>query len=234
MAGFLFLEDTMTNHYYADWHDVPETLWRWPNFSPEEIACRGDGMIMVNEAALDKLQALRDHLGVPLIVHSAYRSPDYNQRVGGAKQSMHLQGAAFDISMANHDPSTFEAAARAVGFTGFGFYPRQNFLHIDIGRARQWGDPFPHRFGRFAPELPRLRENLTESRTMKSGGAAGIATVGAAGVEVAQSILAETQSAILPLVPYLDTLRWVFIAVALIGVSVTIYARWDDWRKGRR
>ncbi len=31
-----------------------------------------------------------------------------------------------------------------------------------------------------------------------------------------------------------DTLRWLFIAAALIGVGVTIYARWDDWRKGRR
>ena len=56
----------------------------------------------------------------------------------------------------------------------------------------------------------------------------------AAGVEVAQSLLAETQSAILPLVPYLDTLRWVFIAVALGGIAVTIYARLDDWKRGRR
>jgi hypothetical protein len=43
--------------------------------------------------------------------------------------------------------------------------------------------------------------------------------VGVAGVEVAQSVLADTQSAILPLVPYLDTLRWVFIAVALGGIA---------------
>ena len=56
---------------------------------------------------------------------------------------------------------------------------------------------------------------------------------GAAGVEVAQEVLAETQSAILTLVPYLDTLRWVFIAVALGGIAVTIYARLDDWRRGR-
>lgn len=42
------------------------------------------------------------------------------------------------------------------------------------------------------------------------------------------------KSAILPLVPYLDTLRWVFIAVALGGIAVTIYARLDDWRRGRR
>ena len=223
----------MTNHYYADWRDVPDTAWRWAKFSPEEIACRSDGAIRINKVALDKLQELRDRIGSPLIVHSAYRSPDHNRKVGGAKHSMHLQGAAFDISMANHDPKAFEATARAVGFTGFGFYPRQNFMHVDTGRARQWGDQFPPRVSRFAPEPPRLRKNLTESRTMKGGGAAGVATIGAAGVEVVQQAVAETQSALQPLIPYLDSLRWLFIAVALIGVSVTIYARWDDWRKGR-
>ena len=62
----------------------------------------------------------------------------------------------------------------------------------------------------------------------------GVATLGAAGVEVAQQVLAETQSAVLPLVPYLDILRWVYIIVALGGIAVTIYARLDDWRRGRR
>ena len=51
---------------------------------------------------------------------------------------------------------------------------------------------------------------------------------------LAQQLLAETQNAILPLVPYLDTLRWVFIVVAFGGIAVTIYARLDDWRRGRR
>jgi zinc D-Ala-D-Ala carboxypeptidase len=69
---------------------------------------------------------------------------------------------------------------------------------------------------------------------MKGGGAAGVATLRAGGVEVAQQVLAETQIAILPLLPYLDSLRWVFIAVALGGIAVTIYARLDDWRRGRR
>ena len=57
-------------------------------------------------------------------------------------------------------------------------------------------------------ETPPAREVLVESRTLKGGGAAGVETIGAAGVEVAQEVLAETQGAILPLVPYLDTLRW--------------------------
>ena len=59
--------------FYAHWRDVPAAAWRWPNFSPAEIACRGTGKLLVNEAALDALQALRasarqaaDHpLGLP-------------------------------------------------------------------------------------------------------------------------------------------------------------------------
>jgi hypothetical protein len=213
---------------------VPEDDWRWPNFSPAEIACRGTGKLLVNEQAPDKLQTLRDRLGKPLIVRSAYRSPEHNRAVGGATRSKHMEGAAFDIAMANHDPMAFEAMAREVGFLGFGFYPRSGFMHIDLGPARQWGERFPARSSPFAAEIPPAREVLAQSRTMKGGGAAGVATLGAAGVEVAQQVLAETQTAILPLVPYLDTLRWVFIAVALGGIAVTIYARLDDWRRGRR
>lgn len=37
---------------------------------------------------------------------------------------------------------------------------------------------------------------------MKGGGVGGVATLGAAGVEIAQHVLAETQSAVLQLVPY--------------------------------
>lgn len=75
---------------------------------------------------------------------------------------------------------------------------------------------------------------LADSRTKKGRGAGGVATLGSAGVEVAQSVLAETPTAILPLFPYPDTLRWVFIAVALGGIAVMIYARLDDWKRGRR
>jgi len=121
-----------------------------------------------------------------------------------------------------------------IGFLGFGFYPRSGFIHVDLGPARQWGKRFPVRATEFAAETPPAREVLADSRTMKSGGAAGVATLGAAGVEVAQGVLAETQTAILPLVPYLDTLRLVFIAVALVGIAITIYARLDDWHRGRR
>ena len=69
---------------------------------------------------------------------------------------------------------------------------------------------------------------------MKGGGAAGVATVGAAGIDVLQDSIAETQGAVQALVPWLNTFRWVFIALALAGIAVTIYARLDDWKRGRR
>ena len=219
---------------FRHYRDVPSSLWRWPNFSPAEIACRGTGELKLHPTALDRLQALRDRLGKPLIVRSAYRSPAHNRAVGGARRSKHMEGTAFDIAMSNHDPAAFEAAARAEGFLGFGFYPRSGFIHIDLGPAREWGQRFPARAVPFAVEPPLPRESLAGSRTLKGAGAAGTATAGAAGVEAAQTALAETQEAVLPLMPHLDTLRWVFVALALAGIALAIWARIDDWRQGHR
>ena len=219
---------------YHHFRDVPSRDWRWKNSSPAEIACRGTGQLKLVPEAMDKLQALRDRLGKPLIVRSAYRSPEHNKAVSGAKALKHMQGTAFDISMANHDPVDFEAAARSVGFLGFCYYPRSGFMHVDLGSARQWGEKFPVRAGPFAPEVPPAREVLAESTTLKGAGAAVVAALGTAGVDVSQKVLAETQGAVLPLVPYLDALRWIFIVLALAGIAVTVWARLEDWRKGRR
>lgn len=120
----------------------PRDGWRWPNFSPEEMACK-DGAILIHAPSLDKLQRLRNRLARPMVIHSAYRSGSYNKRVGGAAGSMHLAARAYDVSMKGHDPHDFERLARACGFTGFGFYPEQGFMHIDTGPAREWGDRWP-------------------------------------------------------------------------------------------
>ena len=220
---------------YRHWRDVPARAWRWKNFSPAEIACRGTGQLKLHPEAMDKLQALRDRLGKPLIIRSAYRSPEHNASLkGAATRSKHMEGTAFDIAMSNHEPVAFEAAAREVGFLGLGYYPRSGFMHIDLGPARSWGERFPVRAVPFAPETPPAREVLAKSRTLRGTGAAGLATVGAAGIEVAQEVLAEAQGAVLPLVPYLDSLRWLLIALALAGIAVAVWARVDDWEKGLR
>lgn len=47
-----------------------------------------------------------------------------------------MEVIAFDITMANHHPVASEATAREGGFLGYGFYPRSDFMHVDLGLAR--------------------------------------------------------------------------------------------------
>ena len=130
---------------YLAWDMVPPSVWTWKNFTPRELACKGTGQVRLQRAAVDALQAVRNKIGKPLRIASAYRSAEHNTRVKGSPTSRHMVGDAFDVVMDGHDPVEFEKAAREAGFRGFGYYPESSppFMHIDMGPARKWGNPFP-------------------------------------------------------------------------------------------
>jgi uncharacterized protein YcbK (DUF882 family) len=104
---------------------------------------RGDGA--VHEPVLRLVEILSyvqnmsgaDHL----ILMSGYRSPDYNQTLkGAAKASMHTEGLAADISLAKPKLSLETAwhKVRALDCCGAGFYGKDGFMHVDVGRPRFW------------------------------------------------------------------------------------------------
>lgn len=172
---------------YRHWKDVPDSEWHWPDFSPQEMACRGTGKLWVDTQSMNALQALRTKIGRPFIINSAYRSPEHNRAVGGAKASQHLKAKAFDVSMANHNPTSFAKAARAAGFRGFGEYVSQNFMHIDTrDTPAKWhgsdGKYFPTASATpdFQPEpKPKtLAESLMKPETLSAVG--GVLSGGAA------------------------------------------------------
>lgn len=123
--------------YYKYYQDVPLKEWRWPNFTPKELASKGNGSILVHEESLDKLQELRNLVGHPLKINCGYRDPIHNAKVGGAPMSLHKFGRAFDISIVGIDKVNLALLAQHVGFTGMGFY--NTFLHVDTGTKRYWG-----------------------------------------------------------------------------------------------
>ena len=137
----------LTSNSYTHHSKIKPNDWGWPNFSPGEIACHGDGSIVVVREAMNALQDMRDMLGKPMIITSAYRSPVYNASCGGAPMSKHLEGVAFDILLHRIERGQLLACARDF-FTGFGFY--QTFLHVDLGPSRSWAP------SRKAKELWRL------------------------------------------------------------------------------
>jgi len=103
------------------------------NFNMREFECTHPEHrhVRIDEALVDKLQRLRDELGRPMIINSAYRCPQRNAQVGGATKSQHLYGRAVDISLHNQNLTGSEIAELAVdiGFKGIGLY--NSFIHLD-------------------------------------------------------------------------------------------------------
>ena len=87
---------------------------------------------------------LRERLGSPLTITSAYRSEAYNRQVGGASRSAHLRNEALDLIPAegkiNDLWRVLLALRRGGAFKGgLGYYPKK-FIHLDTrGVNATWG-----------------------------------------------------------------------------------------------
>lgn len=101
------------------------------NFKVKEFRCKdGSDEILVDVGfVVNYLQKIRDHFGVPVVVNSAYRTETYNQKVGGAKSSYHMQGRAFDIAVSGNTPQIVARYAQSLGINGVIQY--DSFVHID-------------------------------------------------------------------------------------------------------
>ncbi|MEM6746802.1 MAG: D-Ala-D-Ala carboxypeptidase family metallohydrolase [Pseudomonadota bacterium] len=119
-----------------DSFDTPAWARRFPNFPPQELSSNGNGMLRVWLPALDNLQTIRTLFGKPMIVTSPYRDEEYNRKVGGSPTSFHVEGSAYDISIAR-DPNEgpiLEQLAMSLPEKDrpieIGRYPHRKFIHL--------------------------------------------------------------------------------------------------------
>ena len=108
------------------------------NFKVKEFRCKdGSDKILVDVGFVrDKLQAIRNHFGVPITINSAYRTESYNTKVGGAKSSYHMKGQAFDIVVKDHTPLEVAQYAQSLEINGIIQY--NSFVHVDNRKTRYW------------------------------------------------------------------------------------------------
>lgn len=109
----------------------------------KELACK-DGNSYPSEFIQDgrvyrlatMFESIRQLCGnKPITINSAYRSPEWNRKIGGARHSQHVQGRALDLN----PPKGFTVRGfydlirsnhRELGVNGIGLY--KTFVHVDI------------------------------------------------------------------------------------------------------
>ena len=99
----------------------------------------------IDPKLLDQLHQLATVTGssAPFQVISGYRSTATNtvlrsHSTGVASQSLHLNGRAIDIRLADVGIADLRDAAVSLRAGGVGFYSDSKFVHVDTGRVRRW------------------------------------------------------------------------------------------------
>ena len=92
---------------------------------------------------LSDLAASIGHPGGEIDIVCGYRTPSTNESLrahttGVAKNSLHIQAEAIDLRMPGVDTLKLRRAALTLQRGGVGYYPHSDFIHVDVGRVRQW------------------------------------------------------------------------------------------------
>lgn len=118
------------------------------NFHIREFKCK-DGTKVPDELfdnvklLAEQLQALRDFIGIPIHLNSAYRTEAYNNRIGGSPKSQHKLAKAADLVTSKYTPKQLASIIKKLIKEGkmmqggVGVYP--SFIHYDIrGTEARW------------------------------------------------------------------------------------------------
>ena len=135
--------ERLTVPYFADGTYLPEGLATLRSFLRD---FRTGQEHVIDPALFDILNDLRLAIGTrsPFHVISGYRSPHTNEMLrehgggGVARGSMHLEGRAIDVRLADVSSAVLRDAALELRRGGVGYYQASDFVHVDTGRVRRW------------------------------------------------------------------------------------------------
>lgn len=113
-----------------------------PHFNVFEVWDWREHDCGIRREILWALESLRAVVGRPLVISSGYRTLSSNTVVGGASQSLHMQGLAVDLTT----PVLLAQARATKGFSGIGVRWKGSkafALHVDVRHALGDDSPTP-------------------------------------------------------------------------------------------
>lgn len=107
----------------------------WKSFTLAELRCKHCNTLTADTRFfkfMDKVQLLRDKVGFPLIVTSAYRCPQHPEEVNKGSGGQHTIGA-IDLAVGYDEAFQVLKTALEMGFTGIGVSQKgsSRFIHLD-------------------------------------------------------------------------------------------------------
>ena len=122
---------------------IPEAANRLDQFLRDH---RTGDVRQLDGRLFDLLHDLTESLGraeAEINIVCGYRTPWSNEFLrsttsGVASHSLHMEGEAIDIRIPGVPTAQLRDAALALHRGGVGYYPKSQFVHVDVGRIRHW------------------------------------------------------------------------------------------------
>lgn len=102
-------------------------------FAQKDFRC---DKVIVDTELIDVLEDIRAHFNKPVIVTSGYRTPEYNAKIGGVKNSQHTKGTAADIKVSDTPARRVQKYLKDKYPNKYGIGSYLTFTHIDV-RAKK-------------------------------------------------------------------------------------------------
>lgn len=92
--------------------------------------------ILIDSELVEVLEDVRIHFNAPVMITSGYRTPEYNAKIGGVKNSQHTKGTAADIQVKGVPANKVQQYLKNKYRDRYGIGSYWNFTHIDTRKEK--------------------------------------------------------------------------------------------------
>jgi uncharacterized protein YcbK (DUF882 family) len=118
--------------FHQGTHQVSEHF-KVKEFAQKDFRC---DKVIVDSELINILEDIRAHFNKPVNITSGYRTPEYNAKIGGVKNSQHTKGTAADIKVKGVPARKVQEYLKHKYWDRYGIGSYLTFTHIDT-RAKK-------------------------------------------------------------------------------------------------